>query len=70
MGPFLTVQKYFLKNHDMEPDDPARKSLLELRDAQGVMTTALDSEGGAWVPCFTALDGSGAALWGTKNRTP
>ena len=36
----------------------------------GVMTTALDSEGGAWVPCFTALDGSGATLWGTKNRTP
>ena len=29
------------ENHDMEPDDPARKGLLKLRDTQGVMTTAL-----------------------------
>ena len=31
----------------------------------GVMTTALDSKEGVWVTCFTALDGSGAALWGS-----
>lgn len=37
----LKREQYFLKNHDMEPDDPARKGLLKLRDTQGVMTTAL-----------------------------
>ena len=37
----LKREQYFVKNHDMEPDDPARKGLLELRDTQGVMTAAL-----------------------------
>lgn len=37
----LGRERYFLKNHDMEPDDPVRKGLLKLRDTQGVMTTAL-----------------------------
>ena len=31
----------------------------------GVMALALDSKESVWVPCFTALDQSGAALWGT-----
>ena len=37
----LRREQYFVRNHDMEPDDPARKGLLELRDTQGVMTVAL-----------------------------
>ena len=32
----------------------------------GVMTTALDSKENVWVPVFTALDGTGAALWGSR----
>lgn len=31
----------------------------------GVMTTALDAKEGRWVPVFSALDASGAALWGS-----
>ena len=31
----------------------------------GVMTMALDSKESVWVPCFTALDAAGAALWGS-----
>ena len=31
----------------------------------GVMTTALDSKESAWVTCFTVLDQTGAALWGS-----
>ena len=31
----------------------------------GVMTWALDSKENKWVPCFTALDETGAALWGS-----
>ena len=31
----------------------------------GVMTTALDSKESVWVPVFTALDETGAALWGS-----
>ena len=31
----------------------------------GIMTTALDSRERTWVTCFTALDESGAALWGS-----
>ena len=31
----------------------------------GVMTTALDKRENTWVTCFTALDESGAALWGS-----
>lgn len=37
----LKREAYFVKHHDMEPDDPVRKGLLELRDTQGIMTTAL-----------------------------
>jgi len=37
----LKREQFFVKNHDMEPDDPARKGLLELRNTQGVMMTAL-----------------------------
>jgi arabinan endo-1,5-alpha-L-arabinosidase len=33
----------------------------------GVMTTAFDSIANAWVPCFSALDPTGAALWGSKR---
>ncbi len=31
----------------------------------GVLTEALDSKENVWVPCFTALDAEGAALWGS-----
>ena len=31
----------------------------------GAMTEALDSKENAWVICFTALDETGAALWGS-----
>lgn len=31
----------------------------------GVMTTALDKRENQWVTCFTALDETGAALWGS-----
>ena len=31
----------------------------------GVMTRALDSKENVWVACFTALDETGAALWGS-----
>ena len=31
----------------------------------GVMTRALDSKENVWVTCFTALDETGAALWGS-----
>ena len=31
----------------------------------GVMTEALDSKENVWVTCFTALDQTGAALWGS-----
>ena len=34
----------------------------------GVMSVALDATEGIWVPCFSALDGSGAAAWGCKAR--
>ncbi|MBR3108875.1 MAG: glycoside hydrolase family 43 protein [Clostridia bacterium] len=33
----------------------------------GVMATVLDSKKGVWVPCFTALDAAGAALWGSHT---
>lgn len=33
----------------------------------GVISTAFDNDSDQWVVCFTALDGSGAALWGTRN---
>ena len=32
----------------------------------GVMNTAWDNRENAWVSCFSALDGTGAALWGTR----
>lgn len=32
----------------------------------GIITTAFDSIANTWVPCFSALDPAGAALWGTK----
>jgi len=32
----------------------------------GVMNTAWNNAEKAWVPCFSALDGTGAALWGSK----
>ena len=32
----------------------------------GVMNLAWDNQENAWVPCFSALDESGAALWGTR----
>ena len=31
----------------------------------GAMTQALDSKENEWVACFTALDETGAALWGS-----
>ena len=34
----------------------------------GVMTIALDSAENIWIPCFTALDATGAAVWGSKVR--
>ena len=33
----------------------------------GVMATALDSKESVWVPVFTALDKTGAALWGSHT---
>ena len=33
----------------------------------GVMTTAFDSITNVWVPCFSALDPTGATLWGSKR---
>ena len=32
----------------------------------GVLVRAYDNQAKAWVPCFTALDASGAALWGSR----
>jgi len=29
------------------------------------MNTALDAKEGVWVTCFTALDETGAAMWGS-----
>jgi hypothetical protein len=37
----LRREQYFVKNHDMELNDPLRKGLQELRDTQGVMMAAL-----------------------------
>ncbi len=34
---------------------------------RGVISTAYDNQAGAWVVCFTCLDDTGAALWGTRN---
>ena len=33
---------------------------------RGVMNLAWDSREEAWVTCFTALDETGAALWGSR----
>ena len=34
---------------------------------RGIINTALDSKEGVWVTCFTALDDTGAALWGSRS---
>ena len=36
----------------------------------GVISLALDEKQKRWVPCFSALDASGAALWGTGTVRP
>ena len=41
---------------------------LEGKRYFGVMTTVLDSTEKIWVPCFTALDETGSAVWGCKRR--
>lgn len=35
-------------------------------DYSGIMTMAYDASQKQWVPCFTALDASGAAVWGIR----
>ena len=46
--------------------EDGRNLTLEMEGVRycGVMHTALDSANKQWVTCFTALDGTGAALWG------
>ena len=41
---------------------------LEGKRYNGVLTFVLDSTENIWVPGFTALDESGAAIWGIKGR--
>lgn len=38
---------------------------LDGTDYTGIMTRAYDNRENTWVTCFTALDASGAALWGS-----
>ena len=34
---------------------------------RGIMNTAFDNAEGKWTPCFSALDATGSALWGSKH---
>lgn len=47
------------------PDGRVFRCVLDGVSYRGVMNTALDSKEEAWVTCFSALDESGAALWGS-----
>ena len=47
------------------PDGRTFRCVLDGKTWHGVMNTALDSKEGKWVSVFTALDESGAALWGS-----
>ena len=42
------------------------RCVLDGVEYHGVMNTAWDNREQAWVTCFSALDSSGAALWGTR----
>ncbi len=46
-----------------------QKIAITIGDAvyEGVMHTAWDAEQEMWLPCFTALDQTGAALWGIRT---
>ncbi len=48
------------------PDGQAFECELEGVTYYGVMNAAYDHANKRWVSCFTALDDTGAALWGTK----
>jgi arabinan endo-1,5-alpha-L-arabinosidase len=48
-----------------ETDGLTFRCTLEGVRYTGAMTEALDSKENAWVICFTALDETGAALWGS-----
>lgn len=39
---------------------------LDGTEYHGIMNTVLDAREKAWVSCFTALDESGAAIWGSR----
>ncbi len=47
------------------PDGRSFHCVLDGIGYRGIMNTALDAKEGIWVTCFTALDESGAALWGS-----
>ena len=49
------------------PDGTRFECTLDGAVCRGVMTTAFDSEEKAWVTCFSALDETGAAVWGTRT---
>ena len=46
-------------------EDGAFRCELDGTAYTGIMTEALDSKENVWVTCFTALDQTGAALWGS-----
>ena len=47
------------------PDGHTFRCVLDGQEYHGIMNTVLDKREKTWVTCFSALDGSGAALWGT-----
>ena len=47
------------------PDGTVFRCVLDGTAYTGVMNTALDAKEGVWVTCFTALDETGAAMWGS-----
>ncbi len=49
------------------PDGSLFRCELDGVSYTGVMNLAWDNREKAWVPCFTALDAAGAALWGTRS---
>lgn len=47
-------------------DGKTFRCVLDGTEYKGCMNLALDNQEGVWVSCFTALDKTGAALWGSR----
>lgn len=60
-----TVEGAFAGTWDCE-DGTLFRCELDGTEYRGVMNLAWDGQEKAWVTCFTALDQSGAALWGSR----